>query len=87
MGEAEAQRRLLDAISEAVKGTDWAPDGPGLLTEAVVVLGWVDENGDEGWSWIGTRSSWSSEGLLRHALRKLDHDHRADWACDDEETE
>jgi hypothetical protein len=85
--EQEVQRWLLDAITDAVAGSEWAPVDGGVLTEAVVVLGWVTPDGDEGWSWIGTRASWSSEGLLRHALRKLDDDHRAGWACDDEETE
>lgn len=77
------RRRLLDAVTEAVSGTDWAPPEGGFVAEAVVVMRWIDAaDGDSGLSFVPvTTSFWATEGLLRGALRvhlaNVGHD------CDD----
>lgn len=65
-------RRMLDAIGETVADTDWAPPDGGLVTEAVVVMGWMNPQGQYGTSHLRCGSPWGTEGLLHDALRSLD---------------
>jgi hypothetical protein len=64
------RREVLDALGPVVAGTDWAPPDGGIITEAVVVMVWMDTDGEQGLSFIpATNHFWSTEGLLRGALR------------------
>lgn len=76
------QRRMLDAVQAVVAGTEWAPPTGGLITEAVVVMGWADAEGDNGVSHLRCGTTWGTEGLLVEALRQVeaaaDCDHRDD---------
>lgn len=65
------ERRMLDAITEAVRGSEWAPPEGGLIVEAVVVMGWVDSDGDSATSHLRCGSAWGTEGLLVDALRHV----------------
>lgn len=76
----DLKRRMLDALAPVVAGSDWAPPDGGVVTEAVVVMMWMDPDGDTGLSFLpATNHFWSTEGLLRGALREhLRADHPAE---------
>lgn len=80
--EEIVNRRVLDAVADAVGGTEWAPPEGGLLAEAVVVLRWVEPDGAAGMNYVAATSHyWSTEGLLRAALRRhLDNEDHAEDA-------
>lgn len=73
MSEASAEdlkRRMLDAIGPVVAGTEFCPPDGGVVIEAVVVMVWMDTNGERGMSFVpATNHFWATEGLLRGALR------------------
>lgn len=66
---AALKHRTLEALGDAIAGSDWAPPDGGILTEAVVVMVWVDTDGGHGWSTLdATVHDWSKLGLLTAAL-------------------
>lgn len=80
----QLRHRMLDAIGSIVSGTDWSPPEGGVVTEAVVVMVWMQPDGEQGMSFVpATNHFWSTEGLLRGALRS--HLSRDDEADDDED--
>lgn len=72
MRDLELQRDLLDAVQRIVAGTEHAPPGAGIVTECVVVMGWVADDGDHGRSHVRCGSPWGTEGLLIAAIREIE---------------
>lgn len=67
------KRKALDAIQEVFAGTTWAPPEGGVITEAVICCIWMQTNGKNGSSvFPATNHWWSTNGLLRDALREHD---------------
>lgn len=77
-------RKLLDFLSQELIGTEFAPADGGVAVEAVVLIGWVDPDGDHGWTQLTTGSVTGAEGLLRASLRSLDEEHRQQIRCEHE---
>lgn len=74
----QIKRRVIDAVQEALTGTDWSPPEGGLLTEVVVVGVWMDPAGETGMSFFpATNHWWSTKGLLDDASR-MHSDSRSD---------
>lgn len=71
-GYRDLQRRMLEAIQQVVGGSDFAPDGAALVTEAVVIMGWVDSDGDCGTSHLRCGTTWGTEGLVVQCLRRME---------------
>lgn len=77
-GRAEFARlrdKLLDSISDAVSDTEWGPsdEDPAVLSEVVVVMGWVRPTpGQYAVSYFRTGSTWSSKGLVAEALEMME---------------
>jgi hypothetical protein len=66
----ELRSTVLSALQDAVNGSEWAPPAGGVITEAVIVMHWMDPDGTTGMSFVpATNHFWSTEGLLRGALR------------------
>jgi hypothetical protein len=62
------KRKLLDAISEVLAGTEFAPP-EGVITEAVVCCLWMEPNGTMGPSiFPATNHLWSTYGILKDAV-------------------
>lgn len=70
--ESELSHKLLSAVSEVVKGTDWAPPEGGILVDCLVVLIHVDDRGEFGSSWLSAGSAEQAEGMARKVLRSMD---------------
>lgn len=67
----QLRRRVLDALGDAVAGSDWSPPAGGFITEAVVVMIWMQPDGNKGMSYIpATNHWWSTYGMLHDALRR-----------------
>lgn len=64
--------RMLEAISAVVRGSEWEPLEGGIITEAVVTMGWVTPQGEYGTSHLRCGSPWGTEGLARDALRRIE---------------
>ena len=72
---AALRDRIMDAVSEAVSGTNWGPPGedPAVLSEVVVCMGWtLAQPGLYATSYLRSGSTWSSKGLLRDVLNELE---------------
>lgn len=69
--EREIERRVLDAISDVVEGTPWAPDEGAVLVNQVTVLGWMFPDGSSGTSFIASGPSWSTRGLVEMVAQQL----------------
>lgn len=67
------QRRMLDAVQEVLAGTEWAPPEGGIVTEAVVIVGWADAAGGFGHGHLRCGSPWGTEGLVHGALREIQY--------------
>lgn len=62
------KRKLLDAISEVLAGTEFAPS-EGVITEAVVCCLWMEPDGTMGPSiFPATNHLWSTYGILKDAV-------------------
>lgn len=68
--EAEALKmRVLDAVTDLFGGTSWAPKDGGVLTDAVVIMTWIEPNGKGGGTrFSATHNWWTTYGMLQEAL-------------------
>lgn len=64
------EQKVLDAIAEAVKGSVWEVDRA-VLTEVIVAMNWVDDDGDHFMVWLNTGSWTQAEGMARRILRDV----------------
>lgn len=65
------KRKALDSLPEVFAGTDWAPPEGGLLTEAVVIMVWMQPDGKSGSTiFPATNHWWSTRGMLEDALER-----------------
>ena len=63
----KVQDVVRDAISAAVRGTEFAPPEGAVLTDCVIVMGWYDADGDHGTSMVRCGSPWATRGLIVYA--------------------
>jgi hypothetical protein len=81
--EIEAENKILDAVAEAVKGSKWeVPNG--VMTEVLVVMTSVDDDGDYCTVWVNKGSWCTAEGMARRVLRDVDARHQMGIASDDD---
>lgn len=68
------EHRVREAVSNAVKGSDRAPLA-GVLLECVVVMGWMDDEGEHATTYILCGSPWATSGLAKYAIAQMDINH------------
>lgn len=76
------EHALLESLQRLLAGTEWAPPEGGIITDAVIVCGWRELNGDSGRVLIDIAPPWSTEGLLLWALRTAEE---ANTSSDEDE--
>lgn len=69
------EHRVREAVSNAVKGSDRAPLA-GVLLECVVVMGWMDDEGEHVTTHILCGSPWATRGLISQAVAHIDIHHK-----------
>ena len=67
----QAQQAMKVAVQQILNDAEWGPPGGGIVSECVVVAGWVDHNGTYGQSHLRCGSPWGTEGLMSSALRAM----------------
>ena len=68
----QVERGVLNAVSDVVTGTSWAPPEDAVLSEVVVVMGWFHADGTYGSSHVNTGAPWSARGLLAQTLQRIE---------------
>lgn len=81
--EIQAEDRMLNAVTEAVKGSKWEVPNA-VMTEILVVMTSVDDDGDHCTVWINKGSWCMAEGQARRVLRDIEAKHRMDLERDDD---
>lgn len=66
------ERKVLDAVSAAIEGSEWAPPEGGILVDALVVMIHIDNEGNHGTSWISQGSSEQADGMAAYVRRAID---------------
>ena len=70
--ELRIESKVLDAVAQAIKGTDWdVPDG--VLKDVLVVFTFVDSDGDHMTTWISTGAWTTAEGMARRVVRDVEY--------------
>lgn len=66
------RHRVIEAIDGVLRGTDWGPpaDRGSILTDVVVLTGWVNADGSYATSVLKTSSPWAAEGLIHDAYQR-----------------
>lgn len=62
-------------MSDALHGSDFLPGAGYLITEVVVVAGYIDANDDHGWCMVRAGSPWATRGLVVMASDATDGDY------------
>ena len=73
--EVEAENKVLDAVSEAVKGSKWEVPNA-VMTEVLVVMTSVDDDGDYCTVWVNKGSWCAAEGMAHRVLRDVEARHQ-----------
>jgi hypothetical protein len=73
--DRKVEQKMLDTISEVIKGTNWEPPESGILVDALVVMIYQDTDGDYGMSWMSAGSSAQAEGMAMHVQRAIETKH------------
>jgi hypothetical protein len=68
----DQEHRILDAVQDALRREHMCPDSGALMTELVLIAGWIDSDGDHGWSLVRCGSPWATRGLLDMATEHVD---------------
>lgn len=73
--EVETEDKVRDAVVEAVKGSKWeVPNG--VMTEVLVVMTSIDDDGDYCTVWVNKGSWCSAEGMAHRVLRDVHARHQ-----------
>lgn len=80
--DAEVEAQVRCAVSDALHGTGYLPDGGYLVTEVVAIVGYIDSDDCHGWCMVRAGSPWATRGLVVMAGDATDGDY-AEHADDD----
>lgn len=76
--EGAIEQAVRQAMTAVLADTGYLPaDGGALVTDVVAIVGYVDLNGDHGWSMIRAGSPWATRGLVIMAGDATDGDYCA----------
>lgn len=70
--EDKIEDRIRKAVTMALAGTDYLPDDGCILTDIVVMAGYVDTDTDHGWLMASAGSPWACRGLIDMATDRMD---------------
>lgn len=86
--DQELSQKIIEAVSEIVKGTAWAPPEGGIVVDALVVLIHVDQDGEYASSWLNHGSLEQAEGMAISVKRSIEILHKQRlWDKWDDDTE
>lgn len=72
-GDTEGiEHKMREAVAAAVDGSQHRPDEAAILTDVVVVMGWVMGDGSHGTTHVRCGAPWATRGLLQHAADTID---------------
>lgn len=69
--ERELEAAFRSTVGEVLGGTAYLPPDS-LVTDVVAVVGYVDMEGDHGWSLVRCGSPWAALGLLAMADAEIE---------------
>lgn len=73
--EGAIEQAVRQAMTAVLADTGYLPADGALVTDVVAIVGYVDINGDHGWSMIRAGSPWSTRGLVIMASDATDGDY------------
>ena len=77
------EQKMLDAVADVIRDTEFAPEEGGILVDALVVMISVDRDGDHGISWMSHGSVHQAEGMARKVVRDIVFHSFVDHATDE----
>lgn len=69
--EVEFEKKLVDSIQESVRNTEWQPPN-GILKEVLVVMTFVDDDGDHMTCWVSNAGKLTADGMARRVTRDVE---------------
>lgn len=70
--EEATARRVMDAVAEAIRGSHWeVPDG--VLKDYLLVMTFLDSDGDHMTVWINSGAWTTVEGMARRVIRDVEY--------------
>ena len=76
--EPAIEQNMRSAVAHVLNGTGYLPGDGCLITDVVVVAGYVDSDGDHGWCMLRAGSPWATRGLVVMAGDAADCDYAAE---------